>query len=586
MKNKITRFLIPILAFLALASCGRDSRPDILLITIDTLRKDHVGAYGYPRQTTPFIDSLARQGTLFQNAITPIPITVGSHASILTSLHPVTHRVFDNGDSLHQNVTTLAEVLKENGYHTIGTLGASILSSRRRFNQGFDSYSDKMGKHWQRSAREVNTALFQQIARYLDAGKKQPLFIWVHYFDPHTPYRDRGFTFKEDIPKHMLNGYKKNKDILNRYDSEIRFTDEAIRDLLQHLKHHKPDRKRVTCITADHGEQFGEHRGWSGHYDFYSETTHVPLILYGDNIPTGSVIRRPVSHMDIAVTLLNTAGLAFPNKTEGVDLLNPSKNKIKDRKFLVVGHPKDIKSVQLVDFPYSYILNFDHMYHHWFLTEKDIPPDQRFRKVPKESLHIEQGAFKAVTVTIPRKFQQGPAYLALKAGLTEKTFKKKIRVWFNQRLFTQWVTDRKMENFTLFHPVTTYDRLRLQVTLYLAQDTRVNELGYAFLSAKEFREYEGQLEKLDNRIVTKLRTQRKGSPSDELFDLGADVAMKRNLLDKENPAQSNRASLYKGILYKRFKKHFDKALQILGADGQRKKLSGKDLEMLKSLGYL
>jgi len=134
--------LLPVFMGCGKKEPGTDNKPNILLITIDTLRRDHLSCYGYPRHTTPFIDSLAQEGIRFEHTLTPIPITSGSHASILTSLHTVTHKVNFNGLSLNEKFKTIAEVLQKNGYYTIGTIATYILKAKYHFSQGFTSFSD------------------------------------------------------------------------------------------------------------------------------------------------------------------------------------------------------------------------------------------------------------------------------------------------------------------------------------------------------------------------------------------------------------------------------------------------------------
>lgn len=138
MLKKIILVLVILTQILLFSSCGSEKiKPNILLITIDTLRRDHLSCYGYPRETSPFIDQLARNGLMFRHVITPQPQTSGGHASILTSLHPLTHGVTFNRLSLNHNVQTIAEVLKKNGYYTIGAIAVKLLSGKTTFLPGF-----------------------------------------------------------------------------------------------------------------------------------------------------------------------------------------------------------------------------------------------------------------------------------------------------------------------------------------------------------------------------------------------------------------------------------------------------------------
>jgi len=370
MPNKITLVLIILSQVLLFSSCGGEkTKPNILLITIDTLRRDHFSCYGYPRKTSPFIDQLAKKGLKFNHVITPIPTTAPSHASILTSLHPLTHHVTSNANPLSDKVQTIAEVLKQNGYYTVGAVAVPFLSSQYNFSQGFDSFSDKweikagLDNTFERSAESVNESLFKQVDRYLLNHKKngKSLFIWVHYFDPHSSYREHeGITFKNKLPERDGNPYIRN------YDKEIRYTDDHIKKLYRYLEEKGIARRMVTCLTADHGEEFFEHGQTYGHADFYSETTFVPLIFHGYGIPKNKVIETYVSTMDIAPTLLGMLNLGFNYPIEGIDLLKGSKRtgKHRDRKFVIIGFDKYTRSLQLLGYPFAYILNFDHHYKH------------------------------------------------------------------------------------------------------------------------------------------------------------------------------------------------------------------------------
>ena len=224
--NAVILLFAIVLMMLLLPSCGdgKKIKPHILLITIDTLRRDHVGIYGYPRHTTPYLDELARGGLRFKHAITPVPLTAPSHASILTSLHPITHQLTFNGAQLSNEVQTIAEVLKKNGYYTIGATAVKLLSSKYGFSRGFDSFSDEWEKKknldtaYERTAPSVNASISLQVEEYLanPANKNKPLFIWVHYFDPHWPYHEwEHIHFKNKLPK------DENREPMKRHDKEI-----------------------------------------------------------------------------------------------------------------------------------------------------------------------------------------------------------------------------------------------------------------------------------------------------------------------------------------------------------------------------
>ena len=589
----ITLITTVIVLLVASPSCSRaKEKPNILLVTIDTLRRDHVGIYGYPRQTSPFIDELAKKGTLFKNVITPIPVTDGSHASILTSLHPLTHKVIINGTVLKDNVQTIAEVLKSNGYYTIGTIAVNHMSRKYNFSQGFDSFSDDF-HGFQRDAESVNKSLFKQIDEYLSTagGNKKPFFIWLHYYDPHTPYKDRNFKFKGKIPgRYYKMKPEKIVDLVNRYDNEIRFVDEALREVSDYLRKNGMDKKLVTCITADHGEQHGDHGWHSGHFDFYSENTFVPLIFHGYKIPEGKIIDTFVSVMDIAVTLLKMAGLHFDYETEGNDLFDSkinTKDKEKARDFLIIGHPPHIKSLQLLRYPFSYILNFDHYYKKWYISRDNIIPQDKFKKIKPENIHLNRRKkYIDVTINFPYAFRKGVYYAALKVKLKESNVWKKIRIKFCYRLMTQLVTEEKMDTMTIVCPVNTLDRMSYTIKFVILPITKITGIEYAVLSKDEFMEYSNSMQKLKNDMFPKLWTMRKYSENDELFDLTNDIYMNKNLLKNNEKKYSTDVHTYKGQTYNLFEFYYKKGKKLFNHQKKVRVLSEKQKEMLKTLGYL
>ena len=579
--------IIILLAVSVLFSCGKGehkkkSRPNILLITIDTLRRDHVGVYGYLRETSPFIDELARKGLKLKHVITPIPATSGSHASILTSLHPITHNVISNGAFLSNKVQTMAEVLRQNGYYTVGTVAVKILSAKYNFSQGFESFSDKWSeevnfiKSSQRTAQSVNESLFKQIDEYLLNHKKKPLFIWVHYFDPHTPYRA--------IPEiNFKIGNRENEHwkAIRRYDKEIRYTDEHIKSLFNYLEETGISRKLVTCITADHGEQFGEHGYAKCHADFYSETTLVPLIFYGFGIPGNKVIDKFVSTMDIAVTLLGRAGLSFDYPTEGIDLLNTG-NKPgphRDRKFLIIGYPYYTKSIQLLRYPFDYILNFDYFYRHWIITDKNHIPAKRLKPIHKR--HIKRKG-NTMIISLPPILKKGLNYAVFHADIKEnRGFSVKVKTLPNMSTKEVHI-DHKIKHLNIIYPATIPDHI--SVNLELKKGTVIEKLGYTFIREKEFLQHPGFKQKMKNGVFDRLKTLRKDKEEDEFFDLTCDPGMENNLIKKNKFTAKIRE--YKKLIYAAFNYYYQKKKLLLKKFKQKRSLTGKEKKQLESLGYL
>jgi arylsulfatase A-like enzyme/Flp pilus assembly protein TadD len=279
-------------------------------VTIDTMRADHVGAYGYRAAHTPTLDRLARDGVRFDRAYAPAPITLTSHASLLTGRYPSAHGARDNGTAMNADVPTLATWLRGRGFRTAAFVAAFPLDKRFGLSRGFDVYSDRMPRGPdgrlanERPARMVVddaiTWLRDSRERTGEAGR---IFLWVHLFEPHAPYGD---------PAHDP------RPAIARYDDEISIADREVGRLLSSLG---PDAGRTLVVVAsDHGEAFGEH-GETGHSLFvYDTTLRVALLVAGPRVPLHRVVDDPVCLIDVAPTvldLLGEPGLA----PDGVDLV-------------------------------------------------------------------------------------------------------------------------------------------------------------------------------------------------------------------------------------------------------------------------
>ncbi|UCH95741.1 MAG: sulfatase-like hydrolase/transferase, partial [Candidatus Aminicenantes bacterium] len=392
---------------------------------------------------------------------------------------------------------------------------------------------------------------------------------------------------KEKLPRRYEGNSPKYLENIRRYDTEIRYTDEAIKQLMDCLQTHGLTKKLVTCITADHGEQHGEHGFRGVHYDFYSENTFVPLIFHGCGIPRNKIKEDFVSTMDIAETLLSTAGLKFNYKTEGINLLASGNRSNIDRDFLIIGNPWNIKSLQLIRLPLSYILNFDRFYKYWYISKKEIVPGNLFKKIKKENLRIEQSkTFNQLIVDFPDQFRENLYYVVVKVNLEEKNLKKRMRVIFNKRLKTELIKIEKTGHLTVFHPVTSQDRRELKINFFVPPGTKLKNIEYSFLSEQEFANYSNGLKKLENKIHSRLNTQRKNSNLDELYDLKQDMEMNKNLLQFDGVhAHKDKIAEYRKSLYQWFEFYFKKGKKLIGKH-KRTKLTPRQIEMLKSLGYL
>ena len=288
--------------------------PDIFLITIDTLRADHVHCYGYAKGSTPALDALATDGVRFANAFTPSPITNTSHASILTGLLPGSHGVTDFAIPLASAHLTVAESLKTRGYHTAAFIGAVILDSKSLapgLDRGFDFY-DNFPEHsstrsrWGRVERR-GMDVVSRAENWLAKHPAGPHFVWVHLYDPHDPY---------EPPAPYAQTYKERP-----YDGEIAYADSALAHFIGYLKTNGKYPNALIVVVGDHGEGLGEHREDTHGIFLYDSTTHVPLIV---KLPkresAGSSITAQVRTVDIAPTLLDLAGAAAPEKSDGESL--------------------------------------------------------------------------------------------------------------------------------------------------------------------------------------------------------------------------------------------------------------------------
>ena len=271
-------------------------RASVLLVTIDTLRADRLGCYGGQGALTPYLDALARSGTRFEQALSPTPLTLPSHATIMTGLVPRRHGVRDNaGFALRDSVPVLAERLQAAGYETAAFVSAAVLDRRLGLARGFDHYDDSVrigdreafGYH-ERAASQTTLAVLAH------AGDlTPPFFLWVHYYDPHLPY----------VPPEPF----RTRFADRPYDGEIAFVDWELGGVLSAARR-KTDRL-LTIVVGDHGESLGDHGEASHGALVYQSTQHVPMIFTGPGIPEGATVRDNVGLVDLAPTVLDLLDL-------------------------------------------------------------------------------------------------------------------------------------------------------------------------------------------------------------------------------------------------------------------------------------
>jgi len=304
------------LALLAALACHRESVPatrsPVILISVDTLRSDHLPAYGYNGVATPNIDALRKDAILFSRAYSPVPLTLPAHASILTGMLPADHTVRDNiGFRLPASVPTAAEVLKKNGYATGAAVSAFVLRRETGIARGFDFFDDETEalndqKSLARMQRDGGLTL-KALERWLDANKSKPFFAFLHLYEPHTPYAP---------PEPYLSRYA------NHYDGEIAYADALVGNFIADLKQQGVYDDALIIFLSDHGEGLDDH-GEEEHGMFlYREALQVPLLV---KLPAskrrGETVSTPVSITDIFPTILEVTG-ASTNAAHS--LLKPS----------------------------------------------------------------------------------------------------------------------------------------------------------------------------------------------------------------------------------------------------------------------
>ncbi len=320
-------------------------KPDILLISIDSLRADHLHSYGYQRETSPHIDALAREGVMFRHTVAPTSWTLPSHVTMLTSLPPNYHKVTADLTRLDPQAVTLAEVLRNAGYTTAAFVSGAYLRAEYGHRQGFEHFDDysALPLAWNAHRQITSPDLVRVVTRWIEdwdrGGRERPFFIFLHMWDVHYDYNppspyDRMFdpdytgsiTSENFEGNRAINPKMDPRDlehIVALYDGEIRYTDEYLGRLFDFLRERGLFDETLVTVTADHGDEFFEH-GKKGHRrTLYDEVLLVPLIMrLPGRIPAGKVVTEQVRLLDVAPTLLALAGVQ-PPESFGLTRLDP-----------------------------------------------------------------------------------------------------------------------------------------------------------------------------------------------------------------------------------------------------------------------
>ncbi len=361
MKRASACFLLALAYFITIspqvaAEGALVQEPSIILVSIDALRADHVGAYGYFRNTTPNIDALAGRGVLFENAISQAPWSLPSHASIFTSLNPNEHGSvslneanFSETIGIRANLTTLAEVFKQQGYATAAFVDSPFVAFKG-FEKGFDEFhvtslDGKQMDDFEGDAEDVS----KRALNWLEKNNGRKFFLFVHLFAPHQPYnppagyrkfvnsnyigqfKGKGVSISDLVgiftgqkaPEYVPLKNISKEDIeytIALYDGEVKYADSEIGKLLEWLRSRGLENNTLIVLLSDHGEEFLEH-GKLEHKSLYDEVLKVPLIISGFGVPKDFRVRSQVRLIDVAPTILEITGIIKPPQFKGETLM-------------------------------------------------------------------------------------------------------------------------------------------------------------------------------------------------------------------------------------------------------------------------
>jgi arylsulfatase A-like enzyme len=325
-------------ANLWLNGCGKKRRgvkpSNVIMISIDTLRADHLGCYMYHRPTSPVLDEFASQGLLFENAATPCPWTLPAHASLLTGLYPSRHGARTRKNRLPDGVVTLAEVLRQHGFSTAGVVNSHWLSKKNGLHQGFDDFiyvEEYPGMI--RSPKVEYDGL-----NWLSEHSGKPFLLFLHYYDIHSDYcslphyekqfvrpyngiADGSTTQLYDFRYGQLSPNQTDiEHLIDLYDASIRQMDDGLGRLFRLIEQKGLFNNTLVIVTSDHGEEFMEHGGVLHGRTYFQEIMHVPLVMRGPGLPQGQRVKEIVSLIDVIPTILALVGIAKPASLDGIDL--------------------------------------------------------------------------------------------------------------------------------------------------------------------------------------------------------------------------------------------------------------------------
>ncbi|MFC2163477.1 sulfatase [Acidobacteriota bacterium] len=375
MRNDLSYWFNPVLY-----ECSEEEM-NIILISIDTLRADHLHCYGYDRETSPNIDQLAQDSVQFLNTFSDSPWTLPAHVSLFTSLFTINHGVNSLQNKLPSSLVTLADILRQNGYSCSAFTGGGKVSAKFGFSKGFDFYGESKVVFYQQNAVEQ---LFKRATRWIDQNRDKPFFLFLHTYQVHGPYNppapydqifstqkiDDNEAFLKKVLGRVGDKYRPMKDtdreeIVSLYDGEIRYMDEhLIKPLIKQLRESNLYDRTMIVFTSDHGEEFYDHQGWEHSHSLYNELIKVPLIIKFPNSQyKGMRVDSSVRLIDIAPSILDASGLrSFKLGTDGQSLLRIIHGKEKGNRTFVSylgpdGFRHTPEKISMNDNEYKLILN-------------------------------------------------------------------------------------------------------------------------------------------------------------------------------------------------------------------------------------
>lgn len=309
------------LALLALASCkSREKKGsaaaaalkpmNVVVITLDTVRADHLHCYGYQNIQTPNIDTLAKQGVQFDKAVAQTPLTLPSHASMFTGTNPNVNHVRDNGGfALQSSSVALATILQRHGWDTAAYISSIVLKKVFGLNQGFAEYDDRMPETkggQELAARPANITVDHAI-RWLNSRSDKPFFIWIHFYDAHQPYKP---------PPQFRKAYPGNP-----YDAEIAFEDQQLGRFIDAVRKKSPANRTLIALLSDHGQSLGEHGEYEHGIFLYDATIRIAWIMAGPGIPAGVHVQQQAREIDLLPTILDLLGGKASSAVQGTSLV-------------------------------------------------------------------------------------------------------------------------------------------------------------------------------------------------------------------------------------------------------------------------